>query len=230
MSRSRSTTAALLFALLAPSVFGSCVDDSVSLRITCSVVPDTDCTYSEGGLCWLQGTLNVNTDLVERGLSYGAVLRVTNGLKPREREVPPLSETNGIQIHQMEVTVKDSAGNKPNLGNLPNPYTVPATGFIEPSEDGLVGADLLPNAYVRALSSLFNGSTKMRTVNLSVFARGKTNGDVEVESGTWPWYINLVGPSPIAGNGQCVASEDEVCGLGQDGFAYACNPATVTDN
>ena len=225
MSRSRSTTAAALFALLAPNLLGSCVADSVSLRITCNVVPDTDCKYSEGGLCWVKGTLNVS-DSVALG-TYTSVLRVTNGLKPREREVPPLSETNGIQIRQLEIEIKDSAGNKPNLGNLPNPYTVPASGFIEPGEDGLVGADLLPAAYVKALRGLHAASPPVNTISLSVLARGKTSGDVEVESGNWPWYISLIDVDLVAGQGECVMIEDPVCSLAQDGFANVCDPATV---
>lgn len=224
MSRSRSTTAAALFALLAPHVLGSCVQDSVSLRITCSVAPDTDCTYSEGGLCWVKGTLNVHQSAAA---PYTAVVRVTNGLKPRERDVPPLAETNGIQIYQFEIEIRDSAGNKPNLGSLPNPYTVPASGFIEPGEDGLVGGDLLPAAYVAKLAPLHAAATPLNTVSLSVFARGTTSGDVPVESGTWPWYISLIDVDLSAGNGKCVMIEDAVCSLGQDGYSNVCDPATL---
>ncbi|HEX6244282.1 MAG TPA: hypothetical protein VFZ61_25370 [Polyangiales bacterium] len=201
------------------------MDDSVSLRITCNVVPDTDCTYSESGLCWVKGQLNVSASA--QSTPYTAVLRLTNGLKPREREVPPLSETNGIQIRQMEITIKDPAGNKPNLGSLPNPYTVPASGFIEPGSDGLVGADLVPSAYVERLRAL---SGSMKTVSLSVFARGRTSGDVAVESGTWPWYISLITDTldPGAQGSRCIQIEDPVCSFAQDGYANVCDPALVT--
>jgi len=223
MVRSRSTQGVALLALLAPFAIGGCVDDSVSLRITCNVAPEDDCTFTTGGECLVNGTLNVHMSGAQ---SYRAVLRVVNGLKPRNREVPPLSETNGIQIYQFEVRIKDSAGETLSLGDLPNPYTVPASGFIEPTDEGLVGGDIIPNAYIRQLRTV-HGMNAQTTVNLSVIARGKTSGDVDVESAGWPWYINLRAIDTNAANGQCVAVEDVVCRIGQDGNASVCDPRTV---
>jgi hypothetical protein len=228
MVRSRSTQGVALLALLAPFALGSCVDDSVSLRITCNVSPEDDCKYTSGGDCYVNGELNVNAGdpNAMAAQSYRAVLRVVNGLKPRNREVPPLSETNGIQIYQFEVRIKDSAGQTLSLSGLPNPYTVPASGFIDPTDEGLVGSDLIPNAYIGALRTL-HGTRTQTTINLSVIARGKTSGDVEVESAAWPWYINIRSVNPNASGGQCVAVEDSVCTLGQDAFVFACDPRTV---
>ena len=223
MVRSRSTQGVALLALLAPFAFGSCVDDSVSLRITCDVAPEDDCTFTTAGECLVNGSLNVDESGAQ---SYRAVLRVVNGLKPRDREVPPLSETNGVQIYQFEVHIKDSAGKTLSLSGYPNPYTVPASGFIEPADEGLVGGDLIPNAYVKALRSVHGGNTQT-TINLSVIARGKTSGDVDVESGGWPWYINLRALSTDAADGKCVAVDDVACRLGQDGNTAVCDPTTV---
>lgn len=217
MYRSRSITAAL-FALLAPTALGSCVDDSVSLRITCNMAPSDDCEYAEGNECWVSGRLNLAI-----ASSYRAVLRVTNGLKSREREVPPLSETNGIQIYQLEIEVKDTAGNKIGFGRNPNPFTVPASGFIEPNSEGWVGGELLPSTYVKELVTLHT-SGKVNTLSLSVLARGKTSGDVEVESGKWPWYISLASASSDPIKRECRPSEDDVCAWGQDGDAFVCAP------
>lgn len=218
MVRSRSTSGVALLALLASAPLGSCVADSVSLRNTCALVPDTDCTFSTGSECYIRGMLNL-----EAATTYTSVLQVTNGLKAREREVPPLSETNGIQIDQVEVEVKDSAGNNLALAGLPNPFTVPASGAIPPGDEGIVGADLLPAAYVTALRAL----SRLNTINLSVIARGKTSGDVEVETAKWPWYINLIRKSADPAQNQCVIIEDSVCGLGQDKFANVCDPTMV---
>ena len=229
MVRSRSTQGVALLALLAPFALGSCVADSVSLRITCNVAPEDDCTYEEGADCYGNGELNVNEGdppNVVGAQSYRAVLRVVNGLKPREREVPPLSETNGIQIYQFEVRIKDSAGETLSLSGLPNPYTVPASGFIEPDEEGLVGSDLIPNAYIGALRTLHGGRTQT-TINLSVIARGKTSGDVEVESAGWPWFINIRSVNPNASAPQCIPVEESVCTMGQDRYVFACDPRTV---
>jgi hypothetical protein len=230
MVRSRSTQGVALLALLAPFTLGSCVADSVSLRITCDVAPEDDCTYEEGADCYVNGELNVHPgDMVSMAAqNYKAVLRVVNGLKPRDREVPPLSETNGIQIYQFEVRIKDSAGETLSLSGLPNPYTVPASGFIEPADEGLVGSDLIPNAYITPLRML-HGNRAQTTINLDVIARGKTSGDVEVESAAWPWFINIRSVNPNAGVStvQCIPVEESVCTMGQDRYVFACDPRTV---
>jgi hypothetical protein len=212
-----------LAALLAPIALGSCVADSVSLRITCNVVPESDCNYTSGGVCYLRGQLNLAA-----ASNYTSTLAVTNGLKPREREVPPLSETNGVQINEVEVEIRDSAGRKPAFPSaLPNPYTVRASGFIPPGEDGLVGAELLPRAYVNALKAMEAAGRGVGAISLDVIARGKTSGDVEVESGGWPWNINLFQVNVDPAKNECVEEEDKVCKLGQDEWAGSCNPALV---
>lgn len=205
-------------ALLAPLVFGSCVADSVSIRILCNVEPETDCTYQVSGLCKLGGALNLSV-----GRGYFATLRVANGLKPRNSDVPPQSEPNGIQVNEMEVEVLNSAGKRISFGaNVPNPYTVSATGFIDPSEEQVVGVTLIPVPYVRRLATMSGVSGTQ--IRLSVTARGKTAGDVDVESGEWGWTIDVYN-TDLAG-GQCVISDDEVCLWGQDSFVGSCSPGT----
>jgi hypothetical protein len=235
MSRSRfwfsradpraSTKAAALFALAAPLVLGSCIADSVSLRISCNLVPDDDCTYSASGSCYLDGELNVTSSVNDR---YHAVLLVSNGLKPRAREVPPQSEPNGVTINQLEIEVTDSAGRKPSLpSSLPNPFTVLATGDVKPGEDAPVGAELLPRPYVLALRALNATSKGLGSVRLSIILRGKTWGGVDVEAAPWPWSVQLVSISDQFDAQECVAYKDQICTLGQDKWVYTCNPATV---
>jgi hypothetical protein len=215
-----------LLAALAPVTLGGCTADSVSLRITCNVVPEGDCTYTEGGLCLLQGTLNLGAGTG----SYSSVLRVTNGLKSRESDIPPQSEPNGVQITELEIHLTDSAGREPTFArSLPNPYTVPATGTAEPGDEALVGAELLPSAYIAQIAALQRTSRALGSIRLSIIARGTSWGEVEVESGEWRWNIRLVDYSIDPADGQCIPFEDEVCGVGQDGAAFACNPALVTE-
>lgn len=226
MSRSWSTAGVALFALLAPMSLGSCAADSVSLRITCNVVPESDCTFTSSGLCYLQGTLNLSSI----GGSYSSVLRVINGLKSRERDVPPQSEPNGLQLTEIEVYITDSAGRKPSFArNLPNPFSVPATGYADPSEEALVGAELLPAAYVAQIAAAQHTSRALGSVRLAVIIRGKTSGGVDVESDEWRWNIELVEASNNPAMNECVEYDDPVCSLGQDKFAYVCNPALVEE-
>ena len=224
MFGSRSTTGVALCALLAPFALGSCVADSVSLRITCNVVPEGDCTYTGGNTCYLVGGLNL-----AQIAPYYAVLQVTNGLKARERDVPPQSEPNGVTIDEVEVEITDSAGQKPALGSLPNPFTVQATGYAEPDSDALVGAELVPGAYVSVIRSLAM-SGRLSSIRLSVIARGETDGRVEVETAPWPWNIRLYNVSADPASGQCLALEDSVCTLGQDQWVDACDPAKLESN
>jgi hypothetical protein len=216
----------VLAALLAPVTLGSCAADSVSLRVTCNVVPEGDCTYTTGGLCYLQGTLN----LAAGTGSYSSVLKVTNGLKSRESDIPPQSEPNGMQITELEIHITDSAGREPSFpGGLPNPFTVPATGYAEPGDDALVGAELLPAAYIAQIAALQHTSRALGSLRLAIIVRGKTSGGVEVESDEWRWNIRLVERSIDPADQGCTPFEDAVCGLGQDAFAFACDPALVPD-
>lgn len=219
-------TGALLLALSSP-LLGSCVADSVSLRVSCILSPETDCTYMESSACYLYGRMNLGSTR-ER---YKAVLRVSNGLKSRARDVPPQSEPNGVTVREVEVEITDSAGRKPALsGGLPNPFTVQATGDVEPGEDAPVGGELLPAPYFRALKALSSSGRALSSVQLSIIVRGKTWGDVEVESASFPWNIELVTASERPENQECVVFDDDVCTLGQDKWGFACNPVyTSTD-
>ncbi len=223
MFRSRSIKGALLLSL--PLTLGSCIADSVSLRIGCNMAPDDECRFSESNDCYLDGTLNL---LAER-TRYHAVLNMTNGLKPRERDVPPRSEPNGVTVTELEIEITDSSGRKPSFSrSLPNPFTVQATGTIEPGEEGNVGAELLPPPYVAALLDLDRANRGLASVRLSIIARGKTWGGVEVESAPWPWSIRLVSLDIQPGSGECFAPEEgtasTICRFGQDQWAGTCIP------
>lgn len=224
--RRASLRGAALLALFAPIAFGSCAADSVSLRITCNVAPEGDCTYQASGLCQSDGALNVSY-----ARNYWATLRVSNGLKPRDRDVPVQSEPNGVLVYELEIELADSSGKKISFGSgVPNPYTVPATGFVEPGEDGLVGATLIPVAYVRRIISMSNNSG-MSQVRLNVLARGRSSGDVEVESGNWNWTVELYANNLDwrADARSCTTTEEDVCTLGQDQFVAVCDPNTVDE-
>jgi hypothetical protein len=213
-----------LLALLAPFTLGSCAADSVSLRITCNVVPEGDCTYTTGGLCYLQGQLNVGSGIP----SYFSVLRVTNALKSRERDIPPQSEPNGLQLTELEIHITDSGGREPAFPrNLPNPYTVSATGYAPPGEEALVGAELLPSAYVAQIAALQGTSRAIGSLRLAIIVRGRTSGGVQVESDEWNWNIQLLNLSILPARNECTPFEDDVCNLGQDTWSHACNPALL---
>ena len=62
-----------------------------------------------------------------------------------------------------------------------------------------------------------------------MIVRGKTSGGVEVESDEWRWNIELIERSIDPMANRCEPFEDAVCSLGQDGYAYACDPTLVDE-
>src|SRR4051812_27531537 len=103
MARRMSTLLATGVALVMPLAGTSCVDDSVTIRVECSIVPessDTGCTFDPSGSCLLEGRLNIAS-----AAYYHGAVRIVNALKSRENDVPVQAETNGISITEFEIEV-----------------------------------------------------------------------------------------------------------------------------
>ena len=206
---------------------GSCAADSVSLYVVCNAVPEDNCSVTpDGDLCYAQGVLNLEylaDPQVNEG--YTAALRVQSGLKPRTTEVPVQSEPNGMQVYEVEVEILDRAGNKPPLGvDLPNPYSVAVSSqHTLPGAVGLVGVELISPVYVQRLYDLEESGAGLGRLQLRVILRGRTDGQVEVESAPWNWVVDLVRIN-LRDTARCVETDEVICGLGQDLAANICIP------
>lgn len=216
-------------ALAASGAFTGCADDGVSLHVICPIVPeieDNQCTYDpESDTCVLEGVMNVQATT-----SYSQVLRVESGLKPRARDVPPQSETNGIQVESARVELLDVAGRRINFalagvsGTPPNPFSVTATGYVAPGGFAVVGLDMILPAYWERLRNA-DGSLRFSKVVAAVTLRGDTSGSVTVEAGEYLWPIRLISVDPSPSGNACVTGVDICVGsFGQDSFAVACAP------
>lgn len=210
--------------LVAPlAMTSACTEDGAGLHIECNIAPEVSengCLWdSSSEACVFDGRLNVNA-----ASSYVAGFRVVSGLKPRVSTSPPRAEPNGIQLSEAEVELRSPGGAKLPTGNLPNPYTLVTTGYVSPGGTGLLQVELLPPTYVALLRDQENDSdTAFGQIVAAVTVRGKTDGQVEVETAPYYWPIRLITTSPVIDDGTCIVVE-EICSSlrGIDAFADAC--------
>jgi hypothetical protein len=210
MRRSLSLIAAL--ALLA-----GCAPGDPGLVILNVVAPDEQCVYDVSNPQRSGGVWDLSLDA-----SYGVALRVGNQLIDLGNSGAtgvPRANPNLIDVQELEVEVRDSAGAPLDLGGLPNPYTVPAGGGLIPSGDGttagegLSSADLIPQVYIESLRP-FVGST----IVVSFRAIGTTVGGSELVSSEFDYPIQLCSECLFGcatddeGNALCAPS----CTPGQD--------------
>jgi hypothetical protein len=223
MARRMSTMlAAGAVALATPFASTSCVDDSVSIRVECSIKPeadDTGCAFDPGGTCLLEGRLNIAS-----AVYYHGAVRVTNALKSRASDVPVQGETNGIQITEFEIEVLNTAGGRLAFKNLPNPFRIATSGFIPVGGAGIGSGDFLPTAYVKQLATQEMGANMLGQIIVSLIVRGKTQGDVDVETAPWHWPIRLFNLPPTPP--KCQLFDSAVCNTGQDDYVNACSDQT----
>ncbi len=223
MFRRRSIGVGLKAAALLGAIAGSgCTDDGTSLHIECNLAPEVEeggCVWSESSACVFDGRLNVRS-----ATNYLAAFKVTSGLQPRQSASPPRPEPNGIQLREAEVELRLPNGSKVPLGRLPNPYTLVGTGYVEPEGTGFMQVELIPPAYVDELRAQEASDKPNGQIVAAIKIRGRTDGQVDVETSNFLWPIRLLYRSPVAGDGQCLLYEDGICLslAGVDGFAEAC--------
>lgn len=228
MARGYEMFASCALALGAQAAVG-CTDDGVTMHVVCTIPPEVEegnCTFdSASETCVLNGVMNLLATQ-----TYTQFVAVESGLKPRVRDVPPQGETNGAQVTGARVELRTPAGAR--IGNLsylggadgataisvPNPFNVVASGYVPPGGRAAVGVVMITPAHAAALAQ--SGAEQ---IVAAVQLLGKTDGEVEFESGEFSWPIRLISASPSRADNQCIVIE-EVCGslLGQDGFALAC--------
>ena len=225
ISNSLARRALVWAPLLGAPILASCADDSVSLRVTCAIIPEVDeniCTFEADGACLLEGKLNILS-----ATYYHGTLSMTNGLSPRERDIPVQGETNGIEVREFEIEVLNTAGGRIRFSGLPNPFTVKTSGWIPVGGAGVASGEFLPTGYVNQIAAAEMGDNPLGQIVVSVIARGWTQGDVEVETAPWQWPIRLFQINPRSRD-QCVIFEDGVCNPGQDNYVAACADQTPT--
>ncbi|MFK7991333.1 MAG: hypothetical protein AB8I08_35280 [Sandaracinaceae bacterium] len=214
--------------LLALAGLTSCAPGNPGLIVLNVVSPNGQCLFDTGNAFQSAGVLDVTGP--DRGVltGYTAAFRVGNqliNLSQSGTSGPPIADPNSMTIVGMEVELQDIAGSPLDLGGLPNPFSIPASGAALPSSDGsavsegLTIAEIVPLIYVDAL----RGSAGSQIL-AQVQAVGRTQGDAEVVSMPFSFPITLCTECLFG----CARDEDEApicqatCFPGQDGVQTTC--------
>lgn len=174
---------------------GGCAPGNPGLVIGGVLAPSDTCSYESSGTQLLAGTLDVAPALAGQPVSYSIVPIYFNqliNLGESGTSGPPMADPNVMFVQEAQVELRDFNGTPLAFGGLPNPYRVPATGFI-PSSDGTtagegIGAiEVIPQFYGAALAGAAVGSE----IVVAVQAIGRTAGDAEVISPEFEWPIRV---------------------------------------
>lgn len=204
-----------MWSLVAVLGLAGCAPGNPGLIVGGALAPDDMCAYEEANLRLLQGVLDVRSVRVSYFLTPVLFSQLLN---LGGTGAPPRADPNPINVNRAEVELRDVNGAPFLFGGLPNPFTVPATGFV-PSSDGMsagVGignVELVPAAYGEALRDIEEG-----TIVAVVRFVGVTAGGADVVSNEFHWPIALCAGCLFAcernteGEAQCRPS----CSPGQD--------------
>lgn len=214
--------------MLALAGLTSCAPGNPGLVVLNVVSPNGQCLYDVGNPFQSAGVLDVTGPDQNVLTGYVAAFRVGNqliNLAQPGTSGPPMADPNSMTVTTMEVELQDIAGSPLDLGGLPNPFSIPASGAALPSSDGtavsegLTVAEIVPLIYVDAL----RGSAGSRIL-AQVQAVGRTQGDAEVVSMPFVFPITLCADCLFG----CSRDADDVaicqatCNPGQDGVQTTC--------
>jgi hypothetical protein len=207
-----------------------CTDAETSVFVQRVIIPevaDDGCTWNPdpSGLGLIFGKLDLGyTDPNGDPLvtSYRAVLAVGNQLVERGDEDTLKPESNRIQFYEVEAEVFNFAGTKLSE------FTVPATGFADPSSGGNpgFGAVLATMVDIDAILQFFplgDAEPLGQTIVSRVIVRGVTVGGTEVETAPWDFPIEVFASGSCREPDNC---EGEIpttaCFLGNDATDIDC--------
>lgn len=215
-------------------LLGGCADSNSGLIISGLLLPDESCVYETDGMLLTRGVFDVST---AGGARYTARFLALNQLLNLSNRLGPIADPNAIMIRSAEVELRDVQNNPIAFEGLPNPFTVPAAGFVPSSDDGDPGegiatVDIIPTVYGAALNVPGVSGTIIAVVRLL----GVTAADSEVISPEIHWPIDICSGCLYA----CVRDEDTAicnssCTPGQDSLTISptvcegINTGCVTD-
>lgn len=174
------------------SMLAGCAPGNPGLVIGGALAPSDDCSYETSNLTVHTGVLDVAPGRVSYTLTAVVFNQLINLASPTGgMGRPPMADPNVITIQQAEVELRDVQENALALAGAPNPYTVPAHGFI-PSSDGteagsgIAIAEIIPPIIGEGL----RGAAGSQIVAVVRF-RFVTAGGVEDVTAEFAWPIEL---------------------------------------
>ncbi len=214
--------------LAAALALAGCAPGDPGLMVGGAVGPNETCVVDPANPRLTRGALDVAAARVSYTL-YPAVFSQLINLS--SRGAPPRADPNVVNLSRAEVELRDSNGAPFLLGALPNPFTVPATGFI-PSSDGtaasvgLGAAQIIPPAYGEELRGIGEA-----TIVASLRMIGVTAGGAELAASEFLWPIDICTGCLFA----CVRNDEEEalcqpsCLPGQDTLSITPSACVTTD-
>ncbi len=138
------------------------------------------------------------TGFVDVGIATNYVIHplVGNQLLARGDPRQARSEPNRVQLEGAEIELVDPSGSTIAVGTLANPYSVIATGTIDPTASsdaayGVTQVEAIPPVFMQALRARLaaGGIGKTETIHARVKVFGHTLGGTEVETGVFTYPI-----------------------------------------
>lgn len=196
----------------------ACVENESSLFIRACLTPSADTCVAEpdeGSLAQSRGMLDTRF----AGSGYRCQLLIGSQLVAVGSNTSLRTETSRVTIHSFDVTIHGDAG------EVVASYTVPSQGFIDPASGsnpglGIAEALLVDVQTAATVLGKAAGSSFFPEVIVSVVARGRTLGGLEVASGEWQFPITICEGCTCAGKDPACKTADsakEDCLFGRDG-------------
>jgi hypothetical protein len=156
-----------------------CVDEEPALVISSAVPYGSDCLAKPGGEVELsQGNYDAFC-----GNNYYVAFEVWSYMISRADKDRPRAETNIVTFERAEVRLTAADGQK-----IASPFSVSATGTVSPGVANSPGKAIV---FINVIPSEVAGSLPEAVIVAKVKLFGKTNGDVDVETGTYQYPIRI---------------------------------------
>jgi hypothetical protein len=208
-----------------------CVDEQPSLVIANAIPYGDDCVPKTGGdVVLLQGTYDPFC-----GNSYKVAFEVWSYIISRADKDRPRAETNIVKFERAEIDLITPDGQEMGFTTAdgqeaPTSFSVPVSGTVLPGVANSPGKTIV---IVNVIPSNIAMSISEPEVVAKIKLFGKTNGDVDVETGPYRYPISICSGCFTQTIKKCAWSDDELnvfdnasgCqnGQGFDGSYCWCN-------
>lgn len=189
--------AALGVASAFASLIPSCAENNQTIFIRqIQAIRAPDCTVTAD----VQG-LTKPTGFVDVGVAttYVVFPLIGNQMLSKGDIRQSKAEPNRVQIQGAEIELVEPTGEPlRGIGGLPNPYTVTASGTLDPATSsdavyGFTAVEVMPAVFVQAYRKTLaaTGVGTTRTVHAKIKVFGKTLGQTEVETGVFTYAMTV---------------------------------------
>lgn len=179
------------------SLIPSCADNNQTIFIRqVQALRAPDCTITPDVTAFVAPTGFLDVGVAT---SYTVYPLVGNQLQARGDARQLKTEPNRVLIEGAEIELVEPTGAKlAGVPGLPNPYTVIATGTVDPSvsSDAVynwTAVEVIPPVFLQAYRKTLaaQGVGTSRTIHARMRIYGKTLGNTEVETGIFTYPINV---------------------------------------